>query len=73
MTAVVSLKLTWLNTSLEDGTVMLKHVGVAILWLYFTQIVHFVGKQTYTKMKHSRVWMGHNYLWISDGDKILTC
>ena len=32
------------NTPLEDGTGVLKQVGVAILQLYFTQIVHSVDK-----------------------------
>ena len=31
MAALVSLKLTWLNKPPEDGTGMLKRVGVAIL------------------------------------------
>jgi hypothetical protein len=38
------LKVTWLNTHPEAGTGMLKPHWVAILRLYFTQIVRFVGE-----------------------------
>jgi hypothetical protein len=37
------VKVIWLSIT-EVGTGVLKQVGVEILLLYFTQIVHFVGK-----------------------------
>ena len=43
LTALV-LKVTWLNKPPEDDTEVLKPVGVAILSLYFSQIVHFIGE-----------------------------
>ena len=41
------LKLTWLNTSPQDGVDLLKHVKLTIWWLCFSQRVHFIVKWSY--------------------------